>query len=73
MALDGNDTYAPTPPGKYKEPSPAKGPKLEKATVFAVVAVLDTTYAGILSPEDEKSCGTYLSPEIPVSDAVCAP
>jgi hypothetical protein len=27
--------------------------------VLAVVAVFDTTYAGILRPEDEKSCGTY--------------
>jgi hypothetical protein len=72
--LFGKFTYAPVPPGKYTLPSPANGPKLEYATVLATVAVFDTTYAGILSPEDEKSCGTNTPAlAIPVSDAVCAP
>ena len=53
----GKFTYAPVPPGKYTDPSPANGPKLEYWTVFATVAVLLTTYAGTFKADDEKSCG----------------
>jgi hypothetical protein len=70
----GKLTYAPVPPGKYSDPSPANGPNEEYATVFATVAVFDTTYAGMFNPEDEKSCGTYEELfAIPTRDAVCAP
>jgi hypothetical protein len=43
-------------------------------TVFATVAVFDTTYAGMFRPELEKSCGTYEELfAIPTRDEVCAP
>jgi hypothetical protein len=54
-------------------PSPANGPKLEYWIMLDTVAALPTAQAGTFKALEEKSCGTYLSPEMPVRDAVCAP